>query len=262
MDTLKLFVYFCLLSWFLFSLCWWVARRIDNYSIVDVLWAYTFGLFALLAVVYGNGAPNKKFWIGILFFLWSFRLGTYLAKRVFSHLTHEDGRYADLRKDYGKSVALRFYFFYLFQAVSAVALSLPLVLSAQNPDGEPSPFEVFGTALWLLGVLGESLSDFQLSKFKKSHAHAGKVCNVGLWKFSRHPNYFFEAMIWLGYGIFSLGTAGAEWAWLSVAGMWTLLRFVTGVPYSEKQNLKSKPAAYREYQKQTNIFFPLPPHRN
>lgn len=262
MDTSSLLIFFCLLSTLLFSLCWWVARTIDNYSIVDVLWSYTFGLFALICALYGSGAPNKKIWIGILFFLWSFRLGTYLAKRVFSHISQEDGRYIELRKEYGNSVAFRFYLFYLFQAASAVTLSLPLLLSAQNLDAETHPFEVFGTFLWIIGMLGESFSDYQLSKFKKSPSNKGKVCDVGLWKYSRHPNYFFEAVIWFGYGVFSAGTGGAEWAWLSVVTMWILLRFVTGVPYSEKQNLKSKPVEYQQYQRITSIFFPLPPRRN
>lgn len=240
------------------SIGWWTAKRIDNFSIVDVLWAYCFTLLAPLIVVLSPGALERKLLFGSAILVWSFRLGTHLATRIFSHLDEEDSRYRQLRTEYGSHVALRFFLFYQMQAASVVFLLIPFYITAANESALIHPLEILGGVFFLIGISGESLADHQLKKFKKNRENAGKVCDQGLWNYSRHPNYFFEAVIWLGYGVFALGSPNGHYALIASIAMWTLLLKVTGVPMAEAQSLKSKGDLYREYQRTTNMFFPGP----
>ena len=115
--------------------------------------------------------------------------------------------------------------------------------------------------IWLLSLTGEALSDAQLAAFKRAKANHGRVCDVGLWRYSRHPNYFFEWMIWIAYFVFALASA---WGWVAAIGplsiLYLLLR-VTGIPLTEEQSLRSKGDAYRHYQKTTNAFVPWLPKK-
>ena len=115
--------------------------------------------------------------------------------------------------------------------------------------------------IFLIGLIGESLSDRQLTKFKSDPSNKGKVCNVGLWNYSRHPNYFFEIVIWVSYGMYSMQQPGGVWGVGSFLMMMFFICFVTGVPPSEKQSLKSRGDAYREYQKRTSILVPWFPKK-
>lgn len=258
MTLLNLF----LLSWaivaFVMGMAWWVARKLDNYSIVDAVWALSFSFLSPMIIVLSPGYPLRKIVLGSLFLIWSVRLGMYLAVRIFGHLEVEDGRYVKLRAEYGNRLAFRFFLFFQMQALSVAFLLLPLFIAAQNTSDLLHPFEVFGIVFFFVGLIGETVSDGQLKRFVRKPENKGKVCDVGLWKYSRHPNYFFEAVIWVGYGVFACGSPNGAWALTTTAVMWLLLLKVTGVPMSEEQNLRSKPDAYREYQRRTNIFFPGP----
>lgn len=240
------------------SIGWWTAKRIDNYSIVDVLWAFCFTLLSPLLVALSPGALERKLLFGGAVMLWSFRLGTHLATRIFSHLDVEDSRYRQLRTEYGKNVPLRFFLFFQMQAASVVFLLMPLLISAANENPLIHPLEIIGTVFFIIGISGESLADRQLKTFLKKPENKGKVCDQGLWNYSRHPNYFFEAVIWLGFGVFALGSPNGHFALLATIALWTLLLKVTGVPMAEAQSLKSKGDLYREYQRTTNLFFPGP----
>jgi steroid 5-alpha reductase family enzyme len=245
---------------FIMVVAWILSKRVDNYSIVDAVWALTFTILSPFLVVFSPGYGPRKIIIGALFFAWSLRLGFHLAVRIFRHLEIEDGRYQTLREEYGKHVGARFFLFFQMQALSIAFLLLPFLISAQNQESLLHPFEVFAVFIFAIGWIGESVADAQLNAFKRNPSHKGKVCDVGLWKYSRHPNYFFEAVIWLSFGVFALGSSSGGYAFLATGAMWFLLLKVTGVPYSEAQNMRSKPDAYREYQKRTNCFF-LGPQR-
>ena len=117
---------------------------------------------------------------------------------------------------------------------------------------------MLGIAIWIIAIGGEILSDKQLKKFKQDASNKGQVCQSGLWKYSRHPNYFFEWLHWLAYVL--IGFYSSYW-WLTVTGvlvMYVFITQITGIPFTEKQSVRSKGALYKEYQKTTSKFFPLP----
>jgi steroid 5-alpha reductase family enzyme len=258
MSLLHLIIGVTGLALFLFTLAWIAAKTIDNYSIVDALWALSFGLFALFLVLYGPGHPTRKFLFGGMYFIWSARLGIYLTARIFSHLDVEDSRYRKLREEYGEHVPFRFFLFFIYQALSVVLLLGPLFIGVLNPAPVLSPLEVIGAFVWFLGILGESVADAQLSNFRKNPENKGGVCEDGLWYYSRHPNYFFECVVWLGFGIFVFASPSGWTTLYAPAILWFLILKVTGVPMAEKTSLLTRGEKYRKYQETTSAVVPLP----
>ncbi len=241
----------------LFLLC----RRLDNYGFVDVAWSYAFVLLAIFYASLGGGWPPRRMVLATMAGLWSLRLGTHLLKRVAAHHPTEDGRYVQLRKDWTGRFGPKMFGFFQLQAVSVVLLGVPFLLPVLNPVAALHPFEVAGTGLWLLALAGETLADAQLATFKRAPANRDRVCDTGLWRHSRHPNYFFEWLIWVAYLVFALGS---PWGWLAVispASILCLLLRVTGIPLTEQQSLRSKGEAYRRYQATTSAFIPWFPKK-
>lgn len=242
----------------LFALVYLLARRIDNYGIVDIAWSYAFAGIATFYALFGTGWIFRRALIGAMAIVWSLRLGTHLYRRVMGHHPEEDSRYRQLREDWSGNFGPKMFGFFQMQAVSVVILAAPFLLASRHAAPAFQPLEIIGALLWLFALTGESLADRQLHRFVRDPAHKGKVCDVGLWRYTRHPNYFCEWLIWVGFGTFALA---APWGWialLSPAIMFHLLRNVTGVPMAEKSSLKSKGDAYRAYQQRTNAFFPGP----
>lgn len=239
----------------LFLLC----RRLDNYGFVDVAWSYAFGLAALFYACAGPGWVPRKLLLAVMAGVWSLRLGTHLLRRVAGHHPEEDGRYRQLRKDWAGNFGLKMFGFFQVQALSVVLLGVAFLLPMLNATRGFHPLELAGAALWVVAIAGESLADAQLGAFKRHAEDRRKVCDVGLWHYSRHPNYFFEWLAWVAYFGFALGS---PWGWLAAVGpasiLYLLLR-VTGIPLTEEQSLRSKGEAYRRYQRTTSAFIPLPP---
>ena len=188
--------------------------------------------------------------------IWSVRLGSFLVIRIRSHHPKEDGRYGELRSGYGDHVERGFFWFFQTQAWSVVLLTIPFLLVARNPDPELSMLEWAAGVLWFLFLLGEATADHQAKSFKSDPKNAKRICDTGLWKYSRHPNYFFESCIWWAYFLLASQSAGGIYTIYCPLIMLFLLLKVTGVPMSEKQSLKSKGDIYREYQKRTSKFIP------
>lgn len=234
------------------------ARRIDNYSIVDVAWSLAFAGLALFYSAAADGWWVRRVLIGVMAVAWSLRLGVHLWRRVAAHHPAEDGRYEEMRGRWRPGIATRMFLFFQFQAVSVAVLGAPFLFAATNRAGSLHPLEIAGALVWLAAWLGESVADAQLARFKRDPKNRGRVCDAGLWRYSRHPNYFFEWLIWVG---FFLVAAAAPWGWTGIiapAAILYLLLKVTGVPPTEAQLLRSKGAAYRRYQEATNAFFPGP----
>lgn len=234
------------------------ARRIDNYSVVDVAWSLAFAALAVFYALFGDGWWSRRVLIGVIASAWSLRLGIHLWRRVAAHHPVEDGRYGEMRERWQGNLAGKMAAFFQFQAVSVVVLGLPFLFAAGNPAPSLHPLEIVGALLWLAAWTGESIADAQLARFKREPANQGRVCDVGLWRYSRHPNYFFEWLIWVGF--FLVGSA-APWGWTGIiapAVILYLLLHVTGVPPTEAQSLRSRGEAYRRYQATTNAFFPGP----
>jgi len=239
-----------------FTACYGLARRMDNYGVVDIVWSYSFAVLALYYASFGPGWTVRKALIATMAVLWGLRLGTHLYRRVLAHHPLEDGRYVQLRQDWAGNFAKRMFGFFQLQAASVVLLGTAFFVTCLNPVPRLHSLEVAGAALWLFALSGEALADSQLAAFKGNPTHQGQVCDVGLWRYSRHPNYFFEWLVWLAYFVFALAS---PWGWLAVIGpgsiLYLLLR-VTGIPLTEQQALRSKGDAYRRYQQTTSAFVP------
>ncbi|MBC7381701.1 MAG: DUF1295 domain-containing protein [Bacteroidia bacterium] len=237
---------------------WLVALQINNFSIVDVVWSFNFFVIAAIIWFMSEVRLPRLEIICALLTLWSVRLTLYLGIRVGSHLQEEEGRYKQLRMEWVKNLNSKFFWFYQMQAVSNLFLCIPFFIMAFNNDNQLNFLEYIGSLIWITGIVGEAIADYQLQQFKKNKWNKGKVCQTGLWNYSRHPNYFFQLTIWTGVFIFALSS---NWGWLSIVcplSIGWLLFKVTGIPLTEQQSLRSKGDAYRKYQSTTSIFFPMP----
>ncbi|MEM7054670.1 MAG: DUF1295 domain-containing protein, partial [Pseudomonadota bacterium] len=152
-----------------------------------------------------------------------------------------------------------FFAFFLFQGLLAWLFALPAWVVASDASSALSIWVILGVVFWLVSLAGESLADRQLDVFRTNPDNKGKVCKVGLWRYSRHPNYFFEWLHWFAYPLIALGAPYHWITWFGPVLMFAFLYRVTGIPYTEKQSLKSRGEAYREYQRTTSAFLPWPP---
>lgn len=240
---------------------WFFSRAKNNYSVVDAVWALSFfvtgGFYALL----GDGLLERKLLMLVCISIWSLRLGLFLSKRIASHHPTEDSRYVELRKGYGDHVERGFFWFFQYQAYSVVLLSSPFLFMALNANPQMAPLEYIGAVLFLICLTGEGIADHQANVFKTNPANKNKVCNVGLWRYSRHPNYFFESCIWFSFFIMAYSSPNGLYSIFSPLLILFLLLKVTGVPMSESQSLKNRGEAYREYQKKTSMFVPWFPKK-
>ena len=238
----------------IFTITWMAQLKTKNAAIVDTIWSASFPLLASIYFLVVDGFVPRQLIILFMVVIWGTRLALYLLSRTIGQ--PEDARYTALRREWGKNENILMLRFYYFQAGLALLLSLPFVLINLNTTKSLLVIEWLGAGLWLIAVMGESLADSQLKKFKAEAGNNGKVCDAGLWYYSRHPNYFFEWLIWVSYFIFSLGSS---WGFLTVICPLLMLYFllkVTGIRYTEAQSLKSRGAAYEIYQKTTSPFVP------
>lgn len=239
-----------------FALCYLLARRLDNYGIVDVAWAYAFAPVAVGYAWAGGGWAPRRVVIAGLALAWSLRLGTHLLRRVAAHHPQEDSRYGQLRRDWAGRFDRTMFGFFQLQAASVALLALPFLVPTANAHAGLLPLEIAGLALWVVAFAGEALADAQLAAFKRNPAHRGRVCDVGLWRYSRHPNYFFEWLIWVGVALFALASPAGWLGLIAPAAILYLLLRVTGIPLAEEQSLRSRGDAYRRYQQTTSAFVP------
>ncbi len=239
-----------------FAALWSVQARTKDASLVDVGWAGALGFLAVLCAGLLPGDSHRRLLIGSMGGLWSARLAWHLyVDRVRGK--SEDGRYAALRASWGEAANRNFFWFFQAQAALAAVLALPFAALAAAP-GELGLRDAAGAALWLVAVGGELMADASLAEFRSNAANKGKTCRAGLWRYSRHPNYFFEWTHWLAYA----AMAPADWrVWLSPALMLYFLLRVTGIPATEEQALRSRGEDYRRYQRETSAFVPWFPRR-
>jgi steroid 5-alpha reductase family enzyme len=235
----------------------WLAQRSrGNAAIVDVGWTMATTLLGMAFALSVEGDSTRRLLVAGCAFLWGARLTGHLWRRVRGE--PEDGRYQAMRSRWGSATQRNLFLFFQIQALWAVLFAAPILAAAANPR----PFaalDVLGVAVWLVSVGGEAIADRQLAGFKADPRNSGRVCRTGLWRYSRHPNYFFEWLHWWAYAVFAIGSP--LW-WVAAAGVVTMLVFVTkvtGIPPTEAQALRSRGDAYREYQRTTSAFFPWAP---
>lgn len=240
----------------LMTAVWLVQRRTRNAGIVDVAWSFATGGLGAAVALAADGAWPRRLLVAGLAATWGARLGLHLWQRVAAE--DEDGRYQQMRRDWGADADRRLLVFFQLQAVAAVLFALPMLAAGRNAD-PLGVLDGIGVALWLVGLGGEAIADRQLAAFRADPRHRGRVCQVGLWRYSRHPNYFFEWLHWWGY--VALAVHSPLW-WMPLAGVaamgYTITR-VTGIPPTEAQAIRSRGAAYRAYQRTTSAFVPFPP---
>ena len=231
-----------------------VERRSGIAGWVDVAWALMVGIAAAIYAVFGDASLLQRALVAAMGLVWGLRLGLHLAARM--RRSNEDGRYAHMRKTLGNGAAVWAGFF-AFQAALTVMFSLPAWVAANNLASS-SVWQLIALVIFVGAVGGEAIADRQLARFVADPANRGKVCEVGLWGWSRHPNYFFEWLHWFAWVALAVGS---PYWWLSLAGsvlMLVSLLWVTGIPFVEAQSLRSRGEAYRDYQRRVSMFVPWP----
>lgn len=238
---------------------WLVQLRIGDATHVDVGWAYGVGGLAVLDAALGAGSTTHRLFVGVLAAIWSLRLGTYLVvNRLLGK--PEDGRYAELRRRWAPHTQRRFFVFFQAQAGFVAVFSLPFAFVAVD-DGTVSPISWIGVALVLVSISGEVVADRQLAAWRAAPEHAGETCRAGLWSLSRHPNYFFEWLHWIGWAVIAADSPTGWIAWFVPTFLLLLLFRVTGIPETEAQALRSRGEDYRRYQQEVSVFVPWFPKR-
>jgi len=242
------------------SLLWIISVIIKNASIVDLFWGFGFVLTNIFYFINTEGFGPRKIILLILVALWGLRLSGYLSWRNIGK--GEDYRYRQFRSKYGKDRYWWISFFqtFLLQGLLMWLISAPL-LGAQyyGPEKSPGIIDFAGIALWITGFIFEAGGDYQLARFKSDPSNKGKVLSSGLWRYTRHPNYFGDTAVWWGYGLISLA-AGSLWPVLGSILMTALIIKVSGVALLEKYLFDKKPE-YNEYIENTSAFFPWFPKK-
>jgi steroid 5-alpha reductase family enzyme len=234
---------------------WLVQIRTGDAGVVDVGWAACLGFSAAFCALSGDGDPYRRLIIGGIGAIWGMRLAVHLLlDRVLQG--PEDGRYRMMRERLGHRTQPVLLLFFDAQALLVVILSAPFVLAAGDPRTGPALLDWIGLGVWLVGMVGESVADAQLKAFKRRPDSVGRVCDVGLWRYSRHPNYFFEWLMWIGYATVASAAPAGWLAWSAPALILLFVLKVTGIPPTEARALRSRPEAYRRYQQTTSAFFP------
>ncbi|MBB1595830.1 DUF1295 domain-containing protein [Achromobacter sp. UMC46] len=229
---------------------WDWQRRRANAGIVDVVWALGMGGSALLIAATGQGARLPRACLAVMAGIWSLRLAAHLWRRV---RQVEDGRYRALRERWHGHQG-KFFGLFMFQAGLVMLFSLPFVAVGASPAHGLTV--ALGVAVWLVALAGEAMADHQLERFRNDPAHRGNTCRDGLWRYSRHPNYFFEWCHWFGYVALAWGSPLAWLSWLGPVLMYGFLRWISGIPFTEQQALRTRGDDYRDYQRRTSAFFP------
>ncbi len=235
---------------------WLRQLRTRDATAVDLLWTVGVGLAALFHALSAPGWLPRRLLVALLAGAWALRLALHLAPRL---RQGEDGRYAALRSALGARANAALFVFYQLQAALVVGLGLVFLVLARAEHAGWRASDALALGVYLVALLGESRADRELARWRADPANRGRTCRAGLWRFSRHPNYFFEWLHWMAYPLLGLGLPQGEFLWLAPAVLFVLVRFVTGVPPSEAQALRSRGEDYRAYQRSTNAFFPGPP---
>jgi steroid 5-alpha reductase family enzyme len=192
-----------------------------------------------------------------MYLFWSLRLSGHLVTRLST--VGEDPRYERLKASWGKQARLKLLGYFGLQALLNVFFTLPLFILWSDPSAEYGGLRKFATILWLACSWAEGRSDRQLDRFKRDPKNKGKTCRAGFWKYSRHPNYFFEWMIWISYALYAWPSPQGPLALLCPLAMLAFLFKLTGIPANEAQALKTRGKDYQLYQETTSAFFPCIP---
>jgi steroid 5-alpha reductase family enzyme len=243
----------------LFSLLWVASLWLANSSIVDMWWGPGFVLALGVYLEFQPPAHPRAWAVVLATTVWALRLAWHIGRRNIGH--GEDPRYGAWREQHGRQWWWRSYFkVFLLQAAVLWVASWPLYFAVHEDARFPAPLDVLGLLLFVTGWLFETVGDAQLAAFKRAPANRGRVMDQGLWRYTRHPNYFGEALLWWGLGLVGMA---APSGWIGLIGpalMTFLLLRVSGVTMLERNLVNSKPG-YADYIARTSSFVPWPPRR-
>ena len=239
---------------------WLVSLALRNASIVDIFWGLGFALIAAVGLAHAGPDPAPRQWlVAGLVGVWGVRLAGYLFWRNAGH--GEDPRYAAMRRRIGPRFGwVSLFSVFALQGVLMWIVSLPVQVVMRAPGGPLGALDALGVALCAIGLGFEAIGDAQLARFKADPASAGRVMDRGLWRYTRHPNYFGDACVWWGLFAIALGAPLGPWSVVGPALMTFLLLRVSGVPMLERSIGKRRPE-YAAYAARTSGFFPRPPRR-
>jgi len=244
----------CLLASLLMVLMFAIQRLVGDAGVVDVAWSLGVAGVVIWYSAVVDAAASRGWLVVAVVVLWGIRLSLHVLVRFLT--MKPDARYEKLMEEWGDQAQWKMFRFYQMQGIGIVLFSLPPLISILNPN-PLNWLDYLAVSIAVVGICGESLADWQLTRFRKKTENKGKVFRSGLWHYSRHPNYFFEWLYWWSFVAFSL--TWVPWGLLTLMGpffMWYFLTRVTGIPHTESQSIRSRGDAYREYQKTTNAFFP------
>lgn len=243
---------------------WLVQRRTGQGGWSDAFWSFGLGLAGVGVALFPlNGhPPSARQWlVAILIGTWGLRLGLHIAQRAARET--EDARYARLRTDWGASFQTKMFGFLMLQAGAATFLSLSVLLAAHNPGSGLNIQDGLAALIFVGALIGAGAADRQLAAFKSDGHSSGRICDTGLWAWSRHPNYFFEWLGWCAWPVFAIDLSSSwPWGWLALTGpayIYWLLNNVSGVPLVEAHMRRSRPDAFAAYERRTSRFFPRRP---
>jgi len=240
---------------------WAVQQRTGNSGWVDTIWTFSLGLVGAGSALWpvGDAAPNaRQLLVAALVAIWSLRLGSHIAARTAKIV--DDPRYAAFAKEWGVDSPRKMFIFLQNQGFGSIPLVFAIFVASRFPSDALRLQDFLGALILVIGIAGESLADAQLKRFRENPANKGRVCDAGLWRWSRHPNYFFEWFGWLAYPVIGI-SLDYPWGWATLLApvfMYWILVHVTGIPPLEAQMLRSRGERYRDYQTRTSMFFPLP----
>jgi steroid 5-alpha reductase family enzyme len=231
-----------------------LAQILKNNSIVDIGWGIGFILITSVLFLAKVSADPKEIILLVMIFVWGMRLALHIFLR--SRGKGEDFRYAQWRKDWGKNAAIiAFYKVFLLQGLLMIFIALPIIVEFSSNSDKLNHFSLLGCMVFAFGLLFESVGDCQLYCFKRNKENKGKLITSGLWKYTRHPNYFGEAVLWWGIAIFTIGSEFWIVSFIGPLVLNLLLVFVSGVPMLEKKYEGNK--EWEAYKKVTPAFIPI-----
>lgn len=240
------------------TIAWGIQRATDQTGWIDAIWTFGVGATgaALAAAPLGGdeGSAVRRAAVAVAVAVWALRLGGHIVARTLK--VPDDPRYRKLIDDWGDAAGPRLFAFLQVQAAAGAALALAVTLAAHAGSSALGIQDGLGALVFVIALAGEAAADAQLARFKADPANRGKICDVGLWARSRHPNYFFEWLVWVAFAFAASRDAIGLLAWVAPAMMYVALRHGSGVPPLEEGMLRTRGEAFRAYQRRTPVFFP------
>jgi steroid 5-alpha reductase family enzyme len=244
---------------------WLAWRSTRNSGWIDTTWTFGVGVVgcvgALTPALWSGGVTARQALVAVLVAVWALRLGLHIARRTAG--IKDDPRYGEMIANWGADASRQMFFLAQKQALVSIPLALSIVLAAWNPLAGLRLQDWLGVLVLFAAIVGEGIADAQLRRFRADPQNRGRICDVGLWGWSRHPNYFFEWLGWVAYPLLAIDLSSVyPWGFAALAAplcMYWLLVHVSGIPPLEAHMLARRGESFRAYQARTNAFFPAPP---